>query len=339
MTKFSIDEIMKNYSIPKKDRDSYKCKGKSEKEIHVIISDVDRSFQFLSDEFEFKKNIFKYILTKILIKMKKDYVQGMSEIGSVIVFYYFNDLIDQKNKKKEKIEEENTESKENEDMSTQTSEEKSLNSSEDKSTQEDKKTNTQTDEDKFSKRSKNKLHKKKSKNIDYSEYVDKKIFDKALITLYNIITEKYEPMIVNDFKMYLEYNSVFIRMMSKRNKLIKPDESLRFMNTTLTWFIRSLTSINDIYTIFGYILSCPTSFTFLLLVKYYDLIVLNEDINSLDDDLYEQLIKLEKEFLKTEFEMKQPKYKISKKMGALVFGSVVIIGLGVLYKIKKGDDG
>lgn len=169
-----------------------------------------------------------------------------------------------------------------------------------------------------------------SKNSLY----DEETYDVMYRVIYNILKQKYVPLIDDQFKKYLENNEVFIKMMKKRNIVIPSSKSLIYTNSTLTWFSRSIENIDDIYKIFSLIISCPTSVVFLLLVHYYDYIENKKKIQLGTEDIMPKLINLEKEFLKIQ-EESEDKPKVSKKVVALSVAAGAIATGAIFFGIFK----
>lgn len=268
MKSFNFKSIIQTYESKRPHIKSYESQRKNEKEIHAIKVDTERSFGNFKDITEQQKENLKRILYEILITMPVEYCQGMHEVASVIVYYYFINELD--------------------------------------------------DED--------------ANEIE----ADHDLLEQAKITVTNILKEKYEPLLVDDFKLYCHYNDVFIAMMEKRKKKLVPNESMKYMNTTLSWFLRMARNNDDIYMLTGYMLACPTSFPFLLLIRFYNEVESRKELPTLDDDLYEQLIKLEKEFLETEENLKKKKPIFGKKEYVMI-GAIVIVCAGIIIKSLKDD--
>lgn len=167
--------------------------------------------------------------------------------------------------------------------------------------------------------------------------IDSQLLKKVRITITNMFTDKYVPVIENEFKMYLHYNKVFMRMMAKRGYELNEEECLKYMNITLTWFTRLVVKFDDMTMLVGYILACPTSIPFLLLVKFFDQADKKEKIETFDDDLYEQLIDLEREFLDTEATMAIKKPVIGPKE-IVIGGAIIALTAAVFYKVYKKEE-
>lgn len=269
MKSFNFKSIIQTYETKRKDLKKYQTQGKKEQEIHAIKVDTERSFHSFKNISEQQKENLKRILYEVLNTIPVEYCQGMHEVASVIVYYYFiNELEDE--------------------------------------------------------------------DVEEIE-ADHDILEQARITVTNVLKEKYEPLLVDDFKLYRHYNNVFINMMEKRKKKLVPNETMKYMNATLSWFIRMAKNTDDIFTLTGYMLACPTSFPFLLLVRFYDEVEKRKEISKLDDDLYEQLLALEKEFLECESSLQKEKPIFGKKEVAIA-GVIAAVCAGILFKsFKKGE--
>ncbi|KCZ77522.1 hypothetical protein H311_01467, partial [Anncaliia algerae PRA109] len=123
-----------------------------------------------------------------------------------------------------------------------------------------------------------------------------------------------------------------------RNRNINIDLLLskKYMNTTLSWFTRSVSHLEDTYKILSLILESPTNTTFLLLVKYYDEIENGRKIEDIPDDLPEELNKLQSEFAITENEIARACNMPSKKILFGLGAAGVIIGI-YLYQVFRKD--
>merc|ERR1711915_99740 len=136
---------------------------------------------------------------------------------------------------------------------------------------------------------------------------DPETYDIMLRTIYTILKHKYEPLIENQFKLYMKMNNTFMKFMENRGIRVPASKSLVYINTTLTWFSRSLDKIEDIYKMFAIIISCPLNGIFLLLIHYFDEVEQKINIKLERKEIMKELFKLEKEFLKIEnSEKKQP---------------------------------
>jgi hypothetical protein len=320
MTLFNFDDVIGIYNSSRADVKEYKVTGKASKEIDAIKVDIARSFGFLRSKDDvalWKRRVLRKIQYDILSTIPVEYIQSMSEIVSVIIHYYFNSELDRIGPL-HKSRPRTSQSPPEDEVLVQDSGivgQGPMNNAEEMSS------SCCSDE-----------------LEETYDNIDKNLPNIARITITNVLREKYEPLVSDDFRLYLHYNRVFLKMMEKRKKIIHLDESLRFMNTTLTWFTRSLTNMKDIYAIFGMTLSCPTTFPFLLLVKFYDQISAKEEIRGLEPNLYEQLIELEKEFLITEDELSRPGAKILGRSTIIFAGSALIILGAILYRLNKRDD-
>ncbi|KAM0675799.1 hypothetical protein GVAV_000574 [Gurleya vavrai] len=109
------------------------------------------------------------------------------------------------------------------------------------------------------------------------------------------------------------------------------------MNDTLTWFCRSLSNIEDIFTVAGYILACPSNFYFVLLIKFFKEIDNKSKIKNLGKDVYEELLVIEKEFLEMENEVFNENKPVIKPRDMIIAGSVVALTVAILFGIFKKD--
>lgn len=270
MKTFDFASIIDTYEKKRKNVIYEKRQTKNEEEIIKI--DIDSTFQKMSKINNHKTMILRRILFDVLILMPIAYVQGMNEICSIFIYYYFNDEFE-------------------------TAEE------------------------------------------DEEIIVNEELLKQTRITITNILIDKYLPLIMNDFSLYSHYNDVFVAMMKKRGIELHPSYSLKYMNITLTWFTRLVSNYEMMKTLVGFIITCPVSMPFLLLIRFLDKAENNEMITETDQGLFEQLIALEREFIDTEAILTKEKPFFGNKMG--IFGGALIVALLVVLFIvvlKKKDE-
>ncbi|KAM0687814.1 hypothetical protein COBT_000938 [Conglomerata obtusa] len=270
MKNFDFKNILSTFES-KRSSCNYEVKEKPVNELAIIKQDVDRSFHFLTGKSLEHKEKYKRILYEVLISIPIDYIQSMSDVASIIVYYYFRNEIDEET--------------ENDDEIT----------------------------------------------------ICHDLLEVTKISVTNILKEKVEPLLNEEFSLYLKYNRTFIKMMENRGRKIGSDESIKYMNNTLTWFCMLFTKVEDIYTIAGFILACPTSFYFLILIKFFDDVEKKRKVKNLEANLYEQLLALEKEFLNTENEMKVEQVSLVKPRDVIIAGSLVAIAGAILYGFYTRD--
>lgn len=170
------------------------------------------------------------------------------------------------------------------------------------------------------------------KNKKRDSLYDPETYDRMLRTIYNILKQKYTPLVDNKFNLYYSYNETFMKLMKKRGIKVRTDKSLVFMNATLTWFSRSIDNIDDIYKIFAIIISCPLNCVFLFLIHYFDEIDNKKKIKLTENEIMKELFKLEQEFCKVaDSESKEAQAAGSKKgllmavtAGAVVTGAIIL---------------
>ena len=296
MKTFKFSYAIKPYEIPREGRE-YHRKEKNSYE-YTIENDADRAFIFLkpkTGQEEWCKNVYKYITKKILLETTVEYYQGMFEVASYFVLFYFEDSV---NKKYKEIAEE-------------------------------------LDKDEIlSAGSENIEH----ANEDMCVYIDKETYKTCSIVVTNVLQEKYIPLVEDDFALYNRYNKVFMRMMEKRNVHLEPEISGSYMNTTLSWFSRSIENLDDIYRIFGIIISCPTNMPFLMLIYYFKSIWSDKKIKEVDEDLYSNLVSLEHEFLRTESNMDSKGTSLLSMKGVVVGAAALGVVFAILaYQLSKKD--
>lgn len=101
MDNIKFSEVLKSYE-EQNDEIDYKSKNKSEEELSLIDNDVKRTpFIGLDPKEKVKKQFLVKILKDLLISIPNFYYQGMSEICSVFVFFYFSKEFDKFQNKEE----------------------------------------------------------------------------------------------------------------------------------------------------------------------------------------------------------------------------------------------
>lgn len=294
MKTFSFDYAVKPFEIPREGR-VYKRQERNSYE-YTIVNDAERAFIFLkpnTDQEKWCKNLYKYITKKIMLETTVEYYQGMCEVASYFVLFYFKESASEKYKKI--VEELNRD-----DFSSVGSE------------------NTEHDTD------------------NMLQFIDEEIYERCSVVVTNVLQEKYIPLVENDFMMYNRYNHVFMKMMEKRGVVLAPEVCGSYMNTTLSWFSRSVENLDDVYKIFAILISCPTSMSFLMLVYYFKTIESGSKIKDVDSNLYKHLVALEHEFLRIENQIDNPPLIPRKKLviGAAALGVVLAV---VIYQLSKKD--
>ncbi|KAG0442666.1 hypothetical protein DMUE_0100 [Dictyocoela muelleri] len=350
--KFDINDAISAYD-KKIDNIDYSKRNIDEPELKIVENDVERSFQFLGKNEEKKK--MKEILQEVLINLSIPYIQGMSEVVSVIVYFFCGE--------KDDLEWKSADISIIESISSNLSDRVSDRSG--KENVDDNEVEKDDDENILKSKAERKLRKKKrslrkksnknfkteklesgvsirhldnGKNISYNpnDPLNTEFIEKLAVISTNILKFKYLPLIDDSFKIYLKNNKIFLKMMEKRGKTIQTEVSLKYMNDTLTWFTRKCKNVSDMFTLFSIFISCPTSFPFLVLTLFYDDIESGSNI-TLEDDLLNQLIDLESEFLGIQSE------EIEMNSGLnlwsyMLIGGVIVVGLAfAIAGYKKKD--
>ncbi|KRH93370.1 putative Rab-GAP/TBC domain protein [Pseudoloma neurophilia] len=171
-------------------------------------------------------------------------------------------------------------------------------------------------------------------NFEYKTRQKTSLYDPELYiimlrTIYNILLNKYTPLIADEFKLYIHYNNVFLKLMKKRGKKVSSTKSMVYTNSTLTWFNRSLDNMEDIYRIFAMIISCPLNSVFLFLIHYFDEIDNKKKIKLNEAQIITKLIDLEQEFIRIEEEKEKP--STMKKSLAFAFATGAVITGAILF--------
>ncbi|EOB13714.1 hypothetical protein NBO_62g0004 [Nosema bombycis CQ1] len=296
MENLKFNDVLKSYE-EKDSETKYEIVEKPANELAVINNDVKRTtFLSVNKKDKAKVKMLKHLTYYILSSIPVNYVQGMSEVSSVFIVYYFSSDYDQFSVKPLDVS-----SKEDESMEL-----KSLKSE------------------------------NKREFESFKEGVQDKI-EKCRIVLINVFNRKFLPLVDDNFKLYKSNVEVFVEMMKKRNVNIEETSAYMFMGSVFTFFFRDVTTIEDAYKMFEIVLSCPLSTLFLLSVIYYDTISKKEQIEYVDDNLYQSVVLLEKEFIETQEKMKQKRSSFFSRNAILIGGAVGFAVAVVLYKINKRD--
>ncbi|ADM12409.1 uncharacterized protein Eint_100830 [Encephalitozoon intestinalis ATCC 50506] len=274
----------------------------------VIENDVKRTELLGVD----KRNqeaikILKRLLFVELDKIPVKYTQGMSEVASVFVLYYFQEIVEEEVAKGMFIAE-REEKPEGEASTAEGFSEHFIELPEEETTE---------------------LKKFLSRHKD--------IIAKLGVVLTNVFKRKLEPLVANDFKLYKENMKIFVEMMKKRGVKIPELESYKFMGSILTFFLRNLTKMEDVHKVFEIILSCPNTCPFLLLVLFYGQISSGKAIESINNKLFPKVVKLEEEFIETRKRIESKEVCPSKRKIMLIGGVISIITAVVVYKITRKE--
>lgn len=286
----------------KTEDDEYVSVERDYNERRVIENDVRRTELLGVDKKDHKTVKFlKKLLFVELDKIPIRYTQGMSEVASVFVLYYFQEIVEEEIAKG---------ILEGEDLESpgESSPENFIDVPEDESV---------------------KLKRFLSRHKD--------ITAKLGVVLTNVFKRKLEPLVADDFKIYKENMKIFVEMMKKRGIKIPELESYKFMGSILTFFLRNLSKTEDVHKVFEIILSCPNTCPFLLLVLFYGRIANNKPIENVNNNLFTKVIKLEEEFVETKKRIERKKPGFSKRKIIAVGGVISIITAVVLYKITRKE--
>lgn len=307
MENIKFYDVLRNYE-DKVENIKYFKQKKNIKETSIIKNDIKRSiFLSINKRDVLKQCVLKKIVFDCLISINVSYIQGINEIAFVIIHYYFSKDYDLYFNK-EKIQNHNL---------------------------------TFEDEELID-------NNYNSANFDFDNIVNDKtkgFFDsiskkqeKVKIVLTNIILRKLEPLIKNNFELYMKYTEVFIIMMKKRGIIIGQQDIHKYLESILTFFYRNVSSMEDAYKIFEVILSCPSSSLFLILIVYYDLISRKELIKNVDNNLFNSIICHESEFINTLEKVNCKKSRFFSKYAFYIGGMIGVIAAVALYKINKRDE-
>ena len=297
MEALKFERAIGPYEIEREDR-KYTREGKNEYE-YTICGDSKRCFYFLKEDTQEErwcKNMYIHIAKRILLETSVDYYQGMFEITSYFVYFYFEESVPGIYRE--------IMGKINNDFSSEGSV-----LSEDSAVEDD----------------------------EADGWIDAETYKRCSVAVTNVLCEKYIPLVENNFVMYSNYNRVFVKLMSARKVALDPEIATSYMNTTLTWFSRSVDSLEDTYRIFAIIISCPTNMPFVMLAYYYGVVSTGSKISRVDEKTYADLIQLEHVFLRTESRMNEVWCMPSKRtlaFGAATLGTVLAI---LIYQLSKKE--
>ncbi|AFM99182.1 hypothetical protein EHEL_100890 [Encephalitozoon hellem ATCC 50504] len=271
-------------------------------ERRVIENDVRRTELLGMDKKNHKAAKFlKKLLFVELDKIPIRYTQGMSEVASVFVLYYLQEIVE-------------------EEIAKEIIGGESLESSEEDA-------------------SENFIEVSEEENAELKRFVSrhKDVIAKVGVVLTNVFRKKLEPLVADDFKMYKENMGIFVEIMKKRGIKIPELESYKFMGSILTFFLRNLSKTEDVHRVFGIILSCPNTCPFILLVLFYGKIANNKLVENIDDDLFTKVVKLEEEFVEAKKRIGRKGPGFSKRKIVAIGSVISIVTAIVVYKITRRE--
>lgn len=289
----------------KTEEDEYKSLRRDDDERKVIENDIRRTALLGVDKTKHKVvKVLKRTLFDVLDKIPVKYTQGMSEIASVFVLYYFLDV----------VEDEVTKGMLGDGAS------------------ESPQTEVGGSSEQF-------ISAPEAEGIEFKSFVSrhKDRAAKLGVVLTNVFRRKLEPLVADDFRLYKQNMKVFVEMMRRRGVRIPELESHRFMGSILTFFLRSLPKIEDVHKVFEIILSCPNTCPFLLLVEFYSRVSSNRPIESIGDDLFPKVVKLEEEFIETEKKIEAEGSGFSMKSIMLAGGVASLVAAVLIYRMTKKE--
>lgn len=251
---------------------------------------------------EWIKDVKRYITQRLLIECPINYYQGFFEIAFHIVSFYFetplNDIYENfvsVNKK----------------MIYIASEDESCTEDEDGSIISNLKFIKTLEEDVFA-------------------FIDEELYKVVKIVIVNVYEERFLPMVENDFKLFFKYENNTFNMLKKRGYEINEKDKCSLMETALTFCCRTSESLDVIYDLLAIIISCPNNMAFILFVHFFEKIRNKENIEKVDDVLYDSLIWMESEF--KESEVYKPAPRISKKSVLIGTGVAIAVAAVFIYK-------
>lgn len=285
--------------------ESYERSKNSYDERRIIENDVRRTTFIGVEKDGVKVKALRKILFESLDRMPNRYTQGMSEIGSVFVLHYFEEIVDQEMKNDVPEEESGMEQRNS----------MAINSS-----------------DQF-------IDVPEDERIKFEEFESRYRgqMEKLTTVITNVFRRKFEPLIADDFRLYKDNMKVFVAMMKNRGVRISELESHRFMGCIFTFFLRNMSDREDVHKLFEIILSCPNTCPFLLLVIFYSKISNNGMIGKVDDGIFPSIVELEEEFINTERMMNDEKSGFSVKNALLFGGAVSLLAAVFVYRMSKKE--
>ncbi|AFN83892.1 hypothetical protein EROM_100760 [Encephalitozoon romaleae SJ-2008] len=286
----------------KTEDDEYVSVERDYNERRVIENDVRRTELLGVDKKDYKMVKFlKKLLFVELDKIPIRYTQGMSEVASVFVLYYFQEIVGEEIAKG------------------------ILGGGDPESPGEGSPENF--------------IDVPEDENVELKRFLSrhKDTTAKLGVVLTNVFKRKLEPLVTDDFKIYKENMKIFVEMMKKRGIKIPELESYKFMGSILTFFLRNLSKIEDVHKVFEIILSCPNTCPFLLLVQFYGRIANNKPIENINNNLFTKVIRLEEEFVETKKRIERKRPEFSKRKIIAVGGVISIVTAIVVYKIARKE--
>lgn len=216
---------------------------KTGKDLKVIEMDVERTY---FDYGNANRMLLRKELYNMLIRMPLDYTQGMSDIAGVLVYFYVEN-----------------ERLQNDIATNDIGVCDSTKSDADDTCEDD--TAFASDQDGTDESG---LH-----NLGRYENItcllQNETRHKMITSVYHILRSKYLPLISSNFSLYLSYNDVLISFINRDQPVVTVNESIKFMNYTLTWFSRMLKSRDDIFFIFRLIIESDLDMVFVLMLRFY----------------------------------------------------------------------
>lgn len=317
-----FSDVLKSFEA-KTEGENYEGSEKSYDERKIIENDVKRTTFVGIDKNNSKKiKLLKKILFESLNRIPNRYTQGMSEIGSVFVLHYFEDIAARETSDVDK----GREDVEHIDVSEENC--SGYESAEESSAENDA---IASSSDRF-------IMVSEAERTEFERFISRhqSEFERLVIVLTNVFRRKFEPLVADEFKVYKENIKVFVEMMRKKGVRIPELESHRFMGCIFTFFLRNLSNKKDICRIFEIILSCPNTCPFLLLAIFYREVSNHEMIEEIGDDLFPEVIKYEEEFVETKRRMGEGS-GFSVRNALLIGGVASMVTAVVLYRMSKKE--
>jgi hypothetical protein len=320
-------DVLKSYE-KKAEEVEYEAGEKPYDERRTIENDVNRTmFIGVNAREKEKIRLLRRLLYKVMEEIPVVYMQGMSEIASVFLLHYFDKKADQYLRKtREPVEEAVLQSGAGSEFFDES---ESANGVFNQGSSANNASNTTVNFVEATKEEKADAESLVSKNKD--------TYETLRTVLTNVFKRKFEPLVVNDFKIYKENIAVFVEMMRRRRVTISPLGSHVFMGSIFTFFTRDVRDMKNIHKVFEIVLSCPDTSLFLLLTVFHKKISKNERILEISDNLFPEVIELEKEFLEVKRGMQERKEGPGMKSALLLGGIAGVVAAVFIYKMSKKE--
>ncbi|ELA47904.1 hypothetical protein VCUG_00624 [Vavraia culicis subsp. floridensis] len=288
---------------------------KSQDDLSVIKVDVERTY---FDYGDMDVALLRKELFNLLIRMPFEYVQGMNDVAAVLVYFYAES---------ESVDDVTLNSIDVDDIASDDSDKDRGEISRCKNGQIAGSSTTCKHNSGGKSAADESIFEELEKYADVTNLMSNATRNRMLTAVYHIIKDKYLCLVQHEFKTYLAKNKVMLNLLNREQKNVSVNESIKFMNYTLTWFSRILRRKDDIYFIFKIILEEDVGMLFVLMLKFYnEKNIGNRKMFMLD------LKNLNYEFKEEENEIRKKKFKFWKNnLGFFVIAVLIGINLEMLF--------